>query len=885
MSLAAGDRLGPYEILEPLGAGGMGEVYRAKDTRLDRAVAIKILSDHLESNHDARERFRREARAASALNHPNICTIFDVGTDPAYLAMELLEGESLQHRLARGSLELQAAVDIALALADALDAAHAKGVVHRDIKPANIFLTSRGPKILDFGVARRAAVTKTEGGSRAATRPTEALLTESGVTLGTIAYMSPEQLRGFTADARSDLFSLGLVVHEIVAGTPAFAGATAAEISGAILHQAPPGLRSARSDVPLRLEQIVLKALEKDRDERYQTAADLRADLRRLKREMESRPIAVREIASTSDGNRASASVKDGRRKKFIRTIRLTVPMIGIVAAGLYLLNQRHTTSPPRSTLPTLQDLTIEQLTTSGRAQLPAISSDGRYVAYIQTDGSDFSLWIRQTATGSNVPIVPAEAGQPILSATVTPDGDFVDFIRGSVPQLPLWRVAFLGGVPQKILDGVWSPIGWSPDGRQMAFIRLTAHGGSVIVADAEGKNERVVSSRRPPNTFYSVVSSADRTAPAWSPDGSKIAVRGTEPDSQGLPIEQVVVIDVAAGSAQPIPLSRRGSGGVAWVGDASLVATIEGQLWRVSLPQGQLSRITNDLLQYRHLSLTADRSMLVTTRADRRSSVWVGDAAGTIGTDVIGLGSEVGDAVSWAGQRLLYTSQGSIWAVTPHGGPPAELVRRARAPAANADGQMILFRRDEPGDQRGTWKANTEGRDLVRLSAEASETVVAADGRTAVMMSDRSGVQSLWLSNFGTGTASQIVKEFVPGRAFDISQDGTMLLYLDPGRDVGRRVGAVICRLPDCTNPRTVMLPPRELGRIRWTPDGRGIVFIEPRGVNLIVQPLDGSGPKPLTGFTDRVITDFAFSADGKRLAISRSITTNDIVLFKGFQ
>ena len=172
------------------------------------------------------------------------------------------------------------------------------------------------------------------------------------------------------------------------------------------------------------------------------------------------------------------------------------------------------------------------------------------------------------------------------------------------MPQLPLWRVPFLGGVPKKILDGVWSPVGWSPDGRQMAFIRLTARGSSVIVADAEGAHKRVVSSRRSPSRFYAVVSSVDRTAPAWSPDGRRIAVRGTEPDSQESPVEQVVVIDAVTGSAQAIPLPRRGSGGVAWLDDASLVATIEGQLWRVSLPQGQLSRITNDLLQYRHLSL-----------------------------------------------------------------------------------------------------------------------------------------------------------------------------------------------------------------------------------------------------------------------------------------
>ena len=570
-------------------------------------------------------------------------------------------------------------------------------------------------------------------------------------------------------------------------------------------------------------------------------------------------------------------------------TIGVTLLVVSVVAAGVYLLSQRARTSPPASAPPTLRELRIEQLTTSGRAHGPAISPDGRYVAYIQLDGSDFSLWIRQTATSSNVAIVPAEPGVSILAATVTPDGNFVDFIRGSAPELPLWRVPFLGGVPQKILDGVWSPVGWSPDRRQMAFIRLTAQGGSVIVADAEGTHERDVSSRRPPAMFSAVVSSADRTAPAWSPDGRRIAVRGAESDSQGSSVEQIVVIDAVTGAAQAIPLPRRGDGGVAWLDDASLVATIEGQLWRVSWPQGELTRITNDLLHYRHLSLTADRSALVTARADRRAAVWVGDAAGSSGTDVVELGPGVGDAVSWAGKRLLYTNRGGIWAITPGAGPGAELVHRGSRPAADADGQVILFRRDEPGDQGGTWKADAEGRNAVRLSIEASPAVVAPDGRTALIMSSRSGTPSLWLSSLDAGTPAHIVPEFVAGQAFDISPDGTMLAYIAPARSVrqqDRRLGtAVICRLPDCSDPRTVTMPPRLRGRVRWTPDGRGLVFVEPGSVNLIVQPADGARPYPLTRFTDRVIDDFAFSADGQRLAVCRSVTSTDIVLFKGFK
>jgi serine/threonine protein kinase len=270
----------------------MGEVYKAHDTRLDRLVALKIiLPDGLTASPQALERFQREARAASALNHPNICTIYDVGDgEVPFIAMEFLEGETLQQRLTRGPLDVASGADIGLAVADALDAAHGAGIIHRDIKPANIFLTARGPKVLDFGLAKALSGAAASGASYEATRSAAALLTDPGSTVGTIAYMSPEQLRGETLDARSDLFSLGLVLYEMATGRPAFSGATSAVIAAAILHDAPCPPRLVRADLPQRLEEIVLEALEKDREVRCQTASALRADLRRLKREIDSRP-------------------------------------------------------------------------------------------------------------------------------------------------------------------------------------------------------------------------------------------------------------------------------------------------------------------------------------------------------------------------------------------------------------------------------------------------------------------------------------------------------------------------------------------------------------------------------------------------------------------
>jgi eukaryotic-like serine/threonine-protein kinase len=305
MSLSAGTRLGRYEIAAAVGAGGMGEVYRARDTRLDREVAIKVLSAGLTSSDLARERFQREARTIAALHHPHICAIYDVGETPeeqAFIVMEFLQGETLEVRLRKGPLDLPMLLETAIALADSLAAAHAAGIVHRDIKPANVFLTAWGPKLLDFGVAKAAprvagadSVTQMD-----AARP---MLTAEGAAVGTLAYMSPEQLRGDEVDARTDVFSLGLVLFQMGTGRPAFSGATAAVVAAAILHEKPPTPSTLRPELTVRFDEIVLKALEKDRTLRYAHVADLRADLQRLKRDVETAAIgtaADRATAPTS---------------------------------------------------------------------------------------------------------------------------------------------------------------------------------------------------------------------------------------------------------------------------------------------------------------------------------------------------------------------------------------------------------------------------------------------------------------------------------------------------------------------------------------------------------------------------------------------------------
>ena len=327
--LSPGIRFGPYEIGAPIGSGGMGEVYRARDSRLDRVVALKVLPSTLSVDSQALQRFEREARAIAALNHPNICTVHDVGEAPdpdrtRFIVMELLEGETLRQSLERGALDAAALVDVAIALTGALDAAHRKGIVHRDIKPSNIFLTSHGPKLLDFGLA-----TPSESIADASRQATVEALTGAGTTVGTVAYMSPEQLRADALDARTDLFSFGAVLYEMATGRQAFSGNTAAVITHAILEKAPRPIREIRSTVPPELDRIIGRTLEKDRELRYQSAADLRSDLERLKRDIHKAVPA----AAAGDAGRLR------RRRTLGRAIAAGALMAALIAvsAGAYV--------------------------------------------------------------------------------------------------------------------------------------------------------------------------------------------------------------------------------------------------------------------------------------------------------------------------------------------------------------------------------------------------------------------------------------------------------------------------------------------------------------------------------------------------------------------
>jgi serine/threonine protein kinase len=903
-----------YRILSKLGSGGMGVVYEAQDLTLGRRVALKFLPTELASDPAALDRFLLEARAASALNHPNICTIHAVenADGQSFIAMELLEGQSLAVKLLGPALPIDRLLDISIQLADALEAAHAKGIIHRDIKPANIFLNQRGQvKILDFGLAKLARNSQDTIGVTQDDVP--AHLTSPGATVGTIAYMSPEQARGEELDPRTDLFSLGTVIYQMATGRLPFPGNTSAVIFNGILERNPAPPTQINPALPPKLQDIIDKLLEKDRDLRCQTAAELRGDLKRLKRDLESgraplpsekdgggtgtlaRRTEPHSPASTSSLSSTSSQITAAARQHKVSIAVATFVVFILLAAagyGIYAFLSRNRALP-------FANVSIAKVTESGNTLQVAMSPDGKYIATVVDDNGQQSLWLRNLPTKSNTQVIPPTAQSRYAYLRFSPDGNYIYFERaesGNFSYRFLYRTPVLGGTPEKILADIDSNISFSPDGRRFAYVvwhdPVVGQYRLVIHSLEDGKE----------TTLASGPIALNFRDPIWSRDGKVIVCVVNHP---GKAISGLTAVDVNTGKQTLFFTSDRFAFvRPEWLADGrGILILIQEQLSSferlqiavVSYPGGKLRAVTHDTNSYDDLTASTDGRTIAALLLEPRDNLFVAPANPERSPARQATSSASVLSFAWLKDSRLLLGLRSGFTILDPASLSNLLLGTGEAaspetPSACRDGRSIVFSALSASGlgTRNIWRMETDGSNVTKLTSGRNDAfpVCSPDGHWVIYGEDiRQGGRLMKVPLQG-GT-SEAVSQVPIVSEVDVSPDGAQAAFITFGQASAGNDRIAVVDVASGEIRKLLSFEKAHIARIQFARDGQAVVYVSPgKGSdNLWLQPLDGSPGRQLTDFDSLQILDFHWSLDGKQLGMVRGHTDSDVVLLSDAQ
>lgn len=881
-----GQVISHYRIIGEIGRGAMGVVYLAEHTILGRRVAIKFAN----SNHG---RFLREARAASALSHPHIATIHDYGKTEdgqPYIVMEFVEGKTLADLIREERLTIPKSLRIVREVTEAVEEAHRHSIVHRDIKPSNIAVDDRGiVKVLDFGLAKQIGLEQIELGGDKNSLDTQ---TREGLLVGTPMYFSPEQALGHDVDPRSDLFSVGLVLYECLVGKPAFYGATPMEICAKVIRDNPVPPSEINPGVSADLERVTLRALEKSKDKRYQSATELASDLRTLELSFSSpgrlsidqTQLMVKPEPVVIDRGRS-------RRVKRLSLLALGVLLVGSISAWLLFSGQKQ--NPPT-------EAEQVRLGIGGNVIEAAISPDGKYVAYVNDEAGRQSIWLRQITTGTDLQVVsPASAKYKGLS--FFPNADYLSYLKTEGDSADLYQVSTFGGASRRLATNVDTPVSFSPDGTQFTFVRFSAdaHATTLIIADANGNNERALATLKEPQLFSR--GGFTSNGPAWSPDGTLIAVPAYSVTDKTF--REIMLVKVADGSMNTINQGRWDIiEKLVWLADGSgfLMNAYEPnsplfQIWLLNRHGGEAQRITKDPSNYVGLSATKDSQVVLTIKNERVSSVWIQSSASN-SLEQLSSSRYLGTmGIAWTPDSkfvLASNINGSyeIWTMAADGSNRKQLTFNDRSnlePVVSPDGRYIVYASFE-GRHPHLWRINADGTNAKQLTNGGDEDLprFTPDGKWVVYHSIDHGRYSIRKVSIDGGDPVTLVSN--PATQPDVSPDGKLVACF------GRRAGStaweiLVVPIEGGSSVATFALPATvdpEWPGLRWTPDGTGLTYVATvQGVsNVWRQPLAGGEAKPLTDFKENRIFFFDWSRDERKLVLVRGSDTRDLILVRGF-